>query len=272
MEWIYESPLNKKEQDAFKLLKHKLRNKAVAENTVKILSLYVFLKKKNFKTAKQIQNSAFFDKDHKIPIFTKKSAESILSGLKQKGGESNYPFIDWAAKNGISKAQGYLPETVTTPMNNVYALATTPLDTLKDNIPLVDLAIDAVHSSTEIGITTAEDIAEGLGGPIGAAIVTPAIALAAAAASGIAMLENDFGQVIAHVANAVPIMGSSIAKGITKLEEGAKHLEKYPSLAAYVPLVKTYVNQKTGGYRFSSQKRKGSKWLKKTQRKKFAPV
>lgn len=272
MEWVYENPLNTKEHKAFLYLKKKLKNKTVAENTVKLLSLYIFLKNKRFRSAESIQKSAFFDKEHKIPIFTKKTAESILKSLKQKGGQGNYPFTDWAAKQAIVKAQDYLPDAVTTPANNIYALATTPLHNLKENVPLIDLAIQAIHSSTEVGVTTAEDVAEGIAGPIGAAIVTPVVALAAATASGIAMLENDFGQAVAHTANAVPIMGSAIAKGITKIEDAAEHLEKYPQFADYIPLLNTYVKQKVGGNRFSTLKHTSHKWQKKTQRRKFGQV
>jgi len=272
MEWVYENPLNAKENKAFLYLKKKFKNKALAENTVKLLSLYIFLKNRRFRSAESIQKSAFFDKAHNIPVFTKKTAESVLKSLRQKGGQSNYPFTDWIAKYTVSKAQEYLPDTVTTPANNVYALATTPLHNLKENVPLVDLAIQAIHSSTEIGITTTEDVAEGIAGPIGAAVVTPLVAMAAAAASGIAMLENDFGQTVAHVANAVPIMGSAIAKGITKMEDAAEHLEKYPQFAEYVPLVNTYLKERIGGNRFSTSKHRSHKWLKKTQRRKFAPV
>ena len=242
MEWVYENPLNTKEHKAFLYLKKKLKNKTVAENTVKLLSLYIFLKNKRFRSAESIQKSAFFDKEHKIPIFTKKTAESILKSLKQKGGQGNYPFTDWAAKQAIVKAQDYLPDAVTT------------------------------HASTEVGVTTAEDVAEGIAGPIGAAIVTPVVALAAATASGIAMLENDFGQAVAHTANAVPIMGSAIAKGITKIEDAAEHLEKYPQFADYIPLLNTYVKQKVGGNRFSTLKHTSHKWQKKTQRRKFGQV
>lgn len=275
MVWVYDTPFTKREEAAYLVLKKRFKNYDLAKETVKLLSLTSFLRSQRFKNVKEIQHSAFYDKAKTRPIFTEKTAKQVLKGLKKRGGgESKYPFIDFTVKNGVSQLVSYLPDFIQYPLQNIYSLLTNPVLTLKENVPLADLAIDAVHGVTETGVTTAADAAEAVGGPIGAAVVTPFIALAGAAASTVAMLEQDTGQAVAHMVNVVPLFGSALGKGMTQTEHMVKTLESHPEIASFVPLVNDYVSSKTpvtAGKRFSTQRHKYTKW-QKTRRNKSAKV
>ncbi len=276
MVWVYDTPFTKREEAAYLVLKKRFKNYDLAKETVKLLSLTSFLKSQQFKTVKEVQHSAFYDKAKTRPVFTEKTAKQILKGLKKRGGgESKYPFIDFTVKSGVAKLVSYLPDFIQYPLQNIYSLLTNPVLTIKENVPLADLALDVVHGATETGVTTAADAAEAVGGPIGAAVVTPIIALAGAAASTVAILEQDTGQAVAHMVNVVPLFGSALGKGLTQTEHMVKSLEKHPTIASAVPLVNTFMEsqsaQANGGKRFSTQRHKYTKW-QKTRRNKSAKV
>jgi len=274
MVWVYDSPLSKKEQAAYAVLKKRFKKVDLAEMTVKMMSLTAFLKSNKFKSAKDIERSAFFDRAHQSPIFTQTTATRVFRSLKQKGGsDSKYPFVDFTVKNNISDLVSYLPDSIQYPVRNIYSVLTSPVLTLKENVPLTTLALDAIHGATEVGVTTTEDVAEAVGGPIGAAVATPFVALAAAAASTVAILEQDTGQAVAHMVNAVPLFGSALGKGMTQTEHMVKTLESHPDIASVIPFVNTYVGSKASiaGKRFSTQKRTYTKWPK-TRRNKSARI
>ena len=273
MEWVYDKPFTEKEKRAYEVLKKRFKSYDIAKETVKLISLTAFLRKRSFKSASEIQKAAFYDKAKTKPIFNEKTAKQVLKGLKQKGGESKYPFVDFTIKNNISNVVSYLPDIIETPLRNIYSLVTTPVLTLKENVPLADLALDAIHGATETGITTAADVGEAAGGPVGAAIVAPFVAVAGAAASTVAMLEQDTGQAAAHMVNVIPLFGSALGKGLTQTEHIVKTLEDHPNVASYLPFVSDYVGSKTptptAGKRFSTQRHKYNKW-QRTRRIKSA--
>jgi hypothetical protein len=275
MVWIYDSPFTKKEEAAYAVLKKRFKKYDLAKETVKLLSLTSFLRSHHLKTAAEIQRSAFFDKAKTQPIFNEKTAKLVLKGLKKKGGaESKYPFINFTVNNNISDLVSYLPDFIEYPLRNVYSLLTNPILTLKENVPLADLMLDVVHGATETGVTTAADAAEAVGGPVGAAVITPFIGIAGAIASGVAMLEQDTGQAVAHMVNVVPLFGSALGKGMTQAEHVVKTLEGHPDIASYIPFVNTYLTSKTpvtAGKRFSTQRHKHTKWMR-TRRNKSAKI
>ena len=277
MEWVYEKPFTEKEKKAYEVLKKRFKDYDIAKETVKLISLTVFLRKRSFKSPSDVQKSAFYDKAKTKPIFTEKTAKQVFKGLKQKGGESKYPFIDFTVKNNISGLISYLPDIIETPLRNIYSLITTPVLTFKENIPLADLVLDAIHGTTETGVTTAADAGEAVGGPVGAAVVAPFVAMAGAAGSTVAMLEQDTGQAVAHMVNVIPLFGSALGKGLTQTEHMVKTLEKHPNVASFVPFVNDYVASKTSpvnptaGKRFSTQRHKYTKW-QRTRRIKSARI
>jgi hypothetical protein len=202
------------------------------------------------------------------PVFNQQTAEAILRSFKKVGGgETKYPFTDYLTKltlNGISE---YVPDIVVSPIVAFYELLSNPILNLKDALPLTELGLTLLHSTTETGVTVAGDVAEGVGGPVGAAVALPITGAAALIASTISFLEQDFGQAIAHIANAIPIMGSAIGKYLTQMEHVVKDLEGHKIVSSYIPIVGTYVDLKTvettpiGGKRFSTFKSIHNKWI-----------
>jgi len=272
MVWIYDDPpYTAKEVLAYRHIKRKLTNKKFASELIKLVSLYLFVKRSRFSTAKEIQMSAFYDKEKTRPIFDEKHARLVLKSLKQKGGDSHYPFLDTAAKGVL---RDYVPEILKTPVGNVNALVTGTVNNLKNNIPFADLALEAVHGSTQLGVASANDLGEAVGGPIGAAVVAPFTAVASGFASLISVGEGDLGEAVAHLANGVPILGIILSKGIEQGEKMAKVLKKHPQLAEAIPYM-TEFHQKqeqdiapTAGKRLSTMRTKKYKW--KTLRRKSA--
>lgn len=270
MVWIYDDPpYTTREKNARRELRKKLKDKKFADQIIKLISLYIYLKRVNPASAKQIQEIAYFDKAKTKPIFNEKSAVKMLSALKQKGGDSKYPYTDVALK-GILR--DYTPSIVGEPVGTVFGAVTETVDTLKNNVPFADLALEAVHGTTEFGITTANGIGEAVGGPIGAAMVAPFTAIAAGLASTLSAVEGDIGGSVAHLANWVPMLGIILNKAMVQTERIAKVLKDHESVAAVIPYMSEYHNtldiQPIGGKRLSTIKHKAHKWRKKTLRKK----
>ena len=244
MVWIYNSPLTEKEQKAYDVLKERFGDEELAKNTVKLVSLVGEVKTQKFESPKDIQDSFFFDKDHKEPIFTKSTAEQLFKQLKKHGGAmSSYPFTDFTARQGFDKAANSLPEYIVAPIENTYKLLTTPLLRIREKIPLADLAITAANGMAESGISAVGDIAKTLGGPMGSLIAIPVMAFAAAMASTSSLLQRDIGQTVVYMVTAIPFVGSLMVKAIDKVEKQVSKLKKYPDLAYYVPFIRDYMNE-----------------------------
>ena len=271
MVWIYDDPpYTKREKHAYRELRKRLKDKKFAENVIKIISLYIHLKRVNPKNVRQIQESAYFDKAKTKPIFNEKTAAKMLYALKQKGGDSKYPYTDVALK-GIMR--DYTPSLIGEPVNEVFGTVTETVDTLKNNIPFADLVLEAVHGTTELGVTSANGIGEAIGGPIGAVVVAPFTAIAAGIASALSAAEGDIGGSVAHLANWVPIFGIILNKAMVQTERMAKVLKDHESVASVIPYMSEYhdtlkIQPVTAGKRLSTMKHKGYKWRKKTLRKK----
>lgn len=274
MDWIYEDPpYTDVEKEALTFLNDKFKDKKLAEVTIKALSLYRFLKDKKFETADEVIKSTFFDALKTKPIFNEQTAESVLYSFRKIGGSnSKYPFTDYMTKITLNGVSEYLPDIVTSPIIAFYELLSNPILNLKDAVPLTDLGLTLFHGSTETGVTVAGDVAEGVGGPVGAAVALPITGAAALIASSISILEQDFGQAIAHIANAIPIMGSAVGKALTQMEHVVENLEKHQTISSYIPIVGTYVTQrnqtkKIGGKRFSTFKTIHNKWRQRKSEK-----
>uniref|UniRef100_A0A6C0EU42 Uncharacterized protein n=1 Tax=viral metagenome TaxID=1070528 RepID=A0A6C0EU42_9ZZZZ len=267
MVWIYDDPpFTKREEHAYRSLRRKLKDKKFVDKLIKLISLYLYLKRMKPTTVKEIEESAYFDKDKKKPIFDEKNARRMLDSLKQKGGESKYPFTDVAIK-GILR--DYTPSVIGEPVSTVFGAVTGTVDTLKENIPFADLALEALHGSTELGVTTANDLGEIMAGPVGAAAVAPFTAIAAGLASSLSAIEGDIGGSVAHLANWVPGLGIILNKAMVQTERMAKVLKNHETVATFIPYMSEYHRTllPTAGKRLSTTKRKHNKWLK-TQRKK----
>lgn len=195
----------------------------------------------------------------------KNQQKKLLIAFSKKGGDSKYPYLNTLVKGTL---RDYTPGIISEPVSNIYGDITGVVDTLKSNIPFADLGISALHGATEIGVTAAGDIGEGIGGPVGAAVVAPFAAIAAALASGVSTLEGDLGQSVAHLANAVPIIGSFLGKLLTRGEHIVDDLKNHETLSAFIPYATEYHQSlQQGGKRLSTRKQKSSKWNLKTLRR-----
>lgn len=271
MVWIYDDPpFTKREEHAYRALRRKLKDKKFVDKLIKLISLYIYLKRKNPTTVKQIETSAYFDKNQTKPIFDEKNARTMLESFKQKGGESKYPFTDVALKGVL---RDYTPSVISEPAGTVFGAVTGTVDTLKSNIPFADLALEAVHGTTELGVTSANGIGEMVGGPVGAAVVAPFTAVAAGLAAGLSTIEGDVGGAVAHIANWVPGLGIIFNKAMVQTERIAKVLKDHDTVSEYIPYMSEYHRSlqipAVAGKRLSTMKHKSNKWLK-TQRKKSA--
>lgn len=268
MVWVYEDPpFTKRELKARMSLKRKLKDKEFVDRLIKIISLYNYLRRIKPSSVKDIEESAFFDKAKTKPIFDRKTSGKILRSLNQKGGDSKYPYTDTLVKGVL---RDYTPGLIREPVGAVFNAITDTVDTLKGNIPFADLALSSLHGATEVGVTAAGDIAEGVGGPVGAAMVAPFAGIAAALASGVSTLEGDIGQSVAHMSNAVPLIGSFLGKMLTRGEHLAQDLKPHQGLSSIIPYMTEYHNStipSTAGKRFSTLKHRSHKWQKKTHRR-----
>jgi hypothetical protein len=249
MVWVYEDlSFSQKERKLYNTIKRTSKT-VLAERTVKLLNLVRYLKRKNFKTPEEIQESAFYDKKHLKPIFTVKSATALSKGLKMQGGASaEYPVTDSFARSAIGYLQSWDPTPISGLANSLKDGVVSIQQGAESIIPYGKLAAASTHAAIETGVTTANNIGE-LGSAPGAAIVMVGTVPAALAGAALGTSQDDFGQAAVHLVNAIPVMGPPMVKAINKLE----HLAE--------------VWEKTGGKRFSTRRHNKAKWPRRTIRK-----
>jgi hypothetical protein len=286
MVWVYDSPFTKEERDAYVGLKKELRKDQISKKTIKLMSLIAFLRKHKFRSPEEIQKSAFYDKEHTKPIFDKKTAKQVLQRLKQRGGrvEGNFPFT----KQVIEDTLSYItPDIIENPVVNLHTtFLKNPTENIKNMAPILKLAANTLHSGTSIAANNISAVGEGVGGPIGATVVAPLVALASLPSTGLAFAEGDFGQLAATGLAMVPVVGDPAANALKQTESIVKTaVDSGSDLPLMVPYVGPYIQQKRdekiqdaqklvspqAGKRFSTQRHKYTKW-RKTRRNKSAKV
>jgi hypothetical protein len=272
MVWIYDDPpFTKREKNARRELHKKLKDRKFADTVIKVISLYIYLKRVNPTSVNQLKHLAYFDKAKTRSIFNEKNAKTVLISLKQKGGDTKYPYTDVAVK-GILR--DYTPEIIGSPISSVYATVTDTVNTLKDNVPFSDLALEAIHGTTELGVTTANGVGEMIAGPVGAAVVAPFTAIVVGLVSTLSTIEGDIGGAVAHLANWVPGLGLILNKAMIQTERMANTLQNHETISELIPYMTEYHNKikneiDVGGKRLSTIKNKIHKWRKKTTRNKL---
>lgn len=274
MVWIYEDPLTKKERIAYDVLSKKVTDKKAAVQQIKILSLTGYVVSGKFKSAAQLSESAYFDKAKRYPIFNKKDATLIFKKLHQSGGKSGYPFTNYL----LSRLNGSLPSFLSYPINTLVWVGELPIRGIKALPvvgPVADVGLDALHGVIEVGVTSAEDIAKDIGGPIGAAGVTVLVAIPSALAALLAVGQGDPGQAVAHVVKIVPFVGGILSKVMNQVEMNVDKLDDHPDVASVIPFVGDYVKKDnepapepvTAGKRLSTMRHRHHKWQKTIRHK-----
>lgn len=286
MVWVYDSPFTKEERDAYVGLKKELKKDYIAKRTVKLMSLMGFLRKHKFHTVEEIQSSAFYDKEKTRPIFDKKTAKEVLHRLKQKGGrvESNFPATK-AVLEGVLSA--VTPDVIENPVVNLHqTFLKNPTENIKNMAPILKLGANVLHSGTSVAANNISAVGEGIGGPIGATVVAPLVALASLPSSALAFAEGDLGQLVATGLAVVPVVGDPAANALKQTESMMKTaVDSNSDLPLLIPYVGDYISKKRAekvqdaqklvsqqaGKRFSTQRHKYNKW-RKTRRNKSARV
>ena len=242
------------------------------------MSLYLYLKHKHYSTAKEIVESAYYDKAKQHPIFDQKTARQLLKAFEQQGGGlSKYPYMDVVIRGFL---EDYTPNVIQTPVSGVYNTCTTLVDNLKSSIPFSDLVLEAVHGVTEVGVTTANDLGSTAAGPFGAVAVAPFTAVAAGLAAILSTGEGDLGGAVAHIANWVPGLGIIFNKIMVQSERLVRIAKKHPFLTPYIPYMQRFheesqaraqaqIQSPEGGKRFSTNHPSSRKWRKTMRQPKF---
>lgn len=250
MVWVYEDlPLSLKERKLYNVIKRSSKT-LLAERAIKLMNLVRYLKKKDFKTPEEVQKSAFYDKKHLKPIFTEKSAKAFLKATKTRGGMKEYPVTDEAARDAISYLQSWDPTPISGIVNGIKDGITGTEQSVEGSIPYGKLGLASTHAAIETGVAAANNIGE-LGSAPGAALVMIGTVPAALSGAALSIAQDDFGQAVVHVVNAVPVLGPPMVKAINKLE----HISK--------------LSAETGGKWFSTKKNNKNKWPRRTIRKRL---
>ena len=308
MVWSYASP-HFEEKDK-KLLKYleKRTNKKTALNTLRMLTLYKFLVSHKFKSAKEIQESAYHGK---TPVFTSKQAKAVFDMMKKSGGgsstEASTILIDKAIRSLIVYIQSWLPDMITGPINGAYEYILF-IKALKESPtygPMVDIGKEAFTHFSKSAIIGTDVIAADVAGPVGAAgaevVALPTTILVVASH----IMDDEMGEAFVAAFLAIPIAGpllytasQSVGKvaervtsrhkdivGSTRTFMGDEWADSVDGYIGYLEPTKKESEQmntngfdygtpdknstrrtKEGAKRFSTRRRKPSKWKRSVRR------
>lgn len=261
MVWIYSRPVRDKRLNKIrKYLATKAGNNKTADRIVKALSLNDYLRENKWETPSQIRSSVFHDVDKKHPIFSDQQAKIVFRMLRQSGGTSDEAII---FDKGIRALMGYfrdhIPESVTSTADFVYPYVTV-LKMAQENPmfgPLVEIAKEIGVQVGTTGIVATNTIAAEAGGPVGVAVVAIPAAIAGSMIVLTHVLEDELGEALLASFLILPFIGPILYKSAISTGKVANKIsQSYPSLMPF------------GGKRFSTQRRKDTKWLMKTRRTK----
>lgn len=279
MDWVYERPV--RYSGIYTYLEKRLKHKNTTERIIKVLSLYSFLRKHSFKSARDIQTRVYYDLKREKPVFSKSQAERVFKLLKQKGGTSDEAvMIDKGIRVMINYIRDFLPAIVLNVSDLSYPYITL-FRTLQENPefgPFLELAKEIAVETGTTGIVTADTVASDIGGPVGSLAVALPSAIAGFMVVITHISEDELGEALLASFLIIPFVGPILYKGATSVGKVAHKVatrrddiigttrmffgDELGNMAdMYIPSL--------GGKRFSTQKRKDTKWLRKTQRRKF---
>jgi hypothetical protein len=269
MVWIYDDPLKKKEKGLQKDIDSKLGSES--EKVIKVLTLLNELYLKKFKSAESLQKHFYYDTKKTKPIFNDSQAR-ILVGSVKGGGEpdTNYPVINEVIESTLERVKMMDPTPISSSISNVFGYIEYPLKSAEESSigPFVDLGTGLFHSFSEVGVSLLSSVGSAMGGPVGMAVVLPFTVFIALVSSCLAVAQGDFGQAIVHLVNALPIVGQTVVKAMSKVEDINRRFQKKKDKLLQIPIVANIVNAtipNIGGKRFSTYRNNNKKW-KKTRR------
>jgi len=269
MVWIYDDPLKKKEKTLQKDIDSKLGSES--EKVIKTLSILNELYLKKFKSSDSLKKHFYYDTKKTRPIFNDSQA-SILVGIVKGGAEveTNYPVINEIVETTLEKVKEYDPTPISAGIGDVFSYIEYPLKSIEGTPigPLADVGTGIFHSFSEIGVSLLNGVGSAMGGPVGMAIVLPFTFFIALISSSLAAAEGDMGQAIVHIVNALPVVGQTAVRSMSKLEDFNRKIQKKRDKLLEYPVIGNIVNAtipKIGGKRFSTYRINNKKW-KKTKR------
>lgn len=210
MVWLYSSPpLEEKDKKLLKYLEKKT-NKKTALNTVRMLTLYKFLVSHNFKSPKEIEESALYSKNK--PVFTSSEAKAVFDLMKKRGGNATTAstfIIDKAIRSIIVYIQSWLPNMITSPINGAYEyiLFIKALKQSPTYGPMVDIGKEAFTHFAKSTVIGTDVIAADIAGPVGAVaaevVALPTTILVVASH----IMDDEMGEAFVASFLAIPIAG-----------------------------------------------------------------
>jgi hypothetical protein len=263
MVWVYSRPVKDKRLNKIrKYLAAKAGNTKTADRVVKALSLNDYIRQRKWENPSEIRTSVFHDSDRKHPIFSEQQSKLIFRMLKQSGGTSDEALV---FDKGIRALMGYLrdnvPEPVTSTAEFVYPYVTL-LKSAQENPtfgPMIEIAKEIAVQAGTTGIVATNTIAAEAGGPVGVAVVAIPAAIAGLMIVLTHVLEDELGEALLASFLILPFVGPILYKSAISTGKIANKIsQSYPELMPF------------GGKRFSTQRRKDTKWLTKTRRTKSA--
>jgi len=216
MEWNYEDLPCKYHKIILKLYK----NKPIVKESLKLWSMYGFLRNNPFKTSEDLRRAVL--KNDK-PIFTEKQARQIFKALKQKGGDE-HPLIGKAIQDAVDNISGYVP--VMGSVTNVVETVTGNIGDAVEEYPVLSLGVDAAKRGMSAASSGVNAVSTAAAGPVGAVTAVISVPLAAAAAAVDAVQGNPGDAFIRFLAG-LPLLGSFLSKTLEEAEKFGKKVNKY---------------------------------------------
>ena len=286
MVWIAaKPPLDVDDKKLLKFLRVRVGAES-AKKTVLLFSLYKYLESNSIRTPKEIEESAYYDEAKTRPVFSPKIARSISSVMKHSGGAvggagDDAIVLDRIIRGMIGYIQSWLPSPISGTMNNAYSFITIlkRFEQMPGVGEFVDIGKEAVVQGTTTAVVGANDIAADVGGPAGAAVVAIPSAIATFGVVITHILDDELGEAMLVSFLAIPFIGPTLYKAAGSLGKfGRKMFEHKSTIVGttrtflgdgiadkvdyFIPKMEAEASPVpvTGGKRFSTRRRKISKW------------
>jgi hypothetical protein len=270
MVWIASNPpLDADDKKLYQFLRRKV-GVSTARKNVLLFSLYKYLKTHK---PRNIETSAYYDEAKTKPVFSSKTARALSTLMKQTGGAvggavggagDDAIVLDNVIRSMITYIQSWLPLPMSESVNSVYPYLTI-LKTFEEMPgigPYIDIGKEAFVQGTTTAIVGANDIATDVGGPAGAVAVAIPSAIATFGVVITHMMEDELGEALLVSFLAVPFIGPTLYKAAGSLGKFGNKVSKHKdTIRVFLGDGMTdFLLQTQGGKRFSTRRRKVSKW------------
>ena len=185
-------------------------------------------KKEIWKVIPIVDKSVIPDKLKKVLKYKDKSGKikyiepnALLIKVPQSGGAGDFPVVNKLINDSLTFIATRDPTPVSNIMNRFFSAVRWPMKVLKGNRfvgPFVEVWMSGLHGTIEGLASGSAGIAQVVPVPYAAVAALPIAIGVGAAGSIIAISEGDYGQATTHILNVVPAIGTTITKGMAKVE------------------------------------------------------